>query len=213
MKKLSIIIVFIISLLSNPKTVGGELSDDLNELMDAHIEFMEVVAHRQEFEAKLDVWIEFMDAVAHRESSDRYYITKGQYWGRYQIGRLARKDLRLNTSKNKFLRSTELQDYAFIEYLKINKRYLGDYVYNYDGETINGVLVTLSGLLASSHLVGANSIKRMLRNPTFIPFDGNNTTALEYLYEFSNFELDLEIETETIIAYKNGLRASERNLE
>lgn len=158
----------------------------------------------------LQEWVDFMEAIGMRESSDRYHISRGQYWGRYQMGNLARIDLNMNVNRNYFLSNTKLQDEAFIRYLEINRRYLGSYL-DYVGETINGVEITESGLLAASHLVGAQGVKRMLRSRgTFIPRDGNNTSALEYLSEFGNYDIRFDININEIIEH-NGKRKTRRD--
>ena len=136
----------------------------------------------------------FMDALAYRESSNRHHITKGQYWGLYQIGRLARKDMGIQESfKYTFLNNENIQHYYFLKYLDINLNYLRSSTI-YIGQYRCGVNISKAGLLASAHLVGASKVRMMLHSDCmYIPSDGNGTTALEYLTVFSQYNINLDI--------------------
>ena len=46
--------------------------------------------------------------------------------------------------------------------LLYNKKHLQKYINRFDGQVINGILVTESGLLAAAHLGGAGSVKNGL---------------------------------------------------
>lgn len=74
-----------------------------------------------------------------------------------------------------------------IEFLGLDK---------YEGQILNGNLITFSGMLAASHLIGAGSTSSetsglkgyLLSGAVFSPADGNGTTANEYMTLFSGFQ-------------------------
>ncbi|MCB1986033.1 MAG: hypothetical protein H6936_01505 [Burkholderiales bacterium] len=66
----------------------------------------------------------------------------------------------------------------------------------YDGQTLNGQLITISGMLAAAHLIGAGSSTSetaglkgyLLSGAVFSPEDGNGTTANDYMSVFTDFQ-------------------------
>lgn len=60
----------------------------------------------------------------------------------------------------------------------------------YVGQTVGGVLITESGLIAGSHLVGAGNMAKFLRSGgSIIPRDGNNTPITEYVAKFGGYQV------------------------
>lgn len=58
------------------------------------------------------------------------------------------------------------------------------------GRTINGILITESGLLAGAHLVGIGGLQRFINsNGSIVPKDGNNTPITTYVRNFGGFAL------------------------
>ncbi len=58
----------------------------------------------------------------------------------------------------------------------------------YVGQTIDGVYITLDGLIAGASLVGAVGVGEFLvTNGAYVPTDGNTTPITEYLSDFSNY--------------------------
>lgn len=142
----------------------------------------------------------FLKAMADKEStSNPKSINSRGYIGKYQFGSMALKDLGIYDEINhlKFKRNPDIfpeeeQDKAMINLLKINKRYLGNYLTKYIGKTIGGVKLTKSGLLAGSHLVGARDVKRFLdSNGKYIPKDGNHVPVTEYIKKFGGYNITL----------------------
>ena len=139
----------------------------------------------------------FLNAIASKESSmNPNSINRLGYIGKYQFGKQALEDLGLNKiTPHKFKKNPKIfpehaQDKAMINLLKLNKKYLGDYINNYVGKIISGVKITKSGLLAGSHLVGASAVKQFLdSNGQIIPKDGNNIPVTEYIEKFGGFDL------------------------
>lgn len=136
--------------------------------------------------------IEYMNAVGFRESSNNYGIVNEYgYQGRYQIGKMAMKDLGIKGGKS-FLNDHKLQDDAFKALLSINKYRLRNYITKYENTYINGIKITESGLLGAAHLVGARSVKKYLRSGgKKVRKDGNGTSLEEYLELFGGYELGI----------------------
>jgi hypothetical protein len=144
--------------------------------------------------------IKFLKKMAERESTnDPASINNLGYVGKYQFGGMALKDVDREIDVKKFRNNPDLrlklypekeQDKDMIKLLKKNKSYLGNYIKNYNNKVIGGVRITLSGLLAASHLVGADSVKKYLdSNGAIIPKDGNGTPVTEYIKKFGGYNI------------------------
>lgn len=60
----------------------------------------------------------------------------------------------------------------------------------YLGQTVGGVEMTRSGMIAAAHLVGTGNLGTFLRsNGTIVPRDGNRTPITEYASRFGGYEL------------------------
>jgi hypothetical protein len=141
----------------------------------------------------------FLDSLGQRESgNDPGKINKFGYIGKYQFGKSALKEVGLDKKidKHKFKKNPKMwseksQDIAMVNLLKKNVHYLGDYIDNYDGNIINGIKVTKSGMLAASHLLGASNVKKYLDSKgQKDPKDGFGTHLSSYLKRFSGYNLD-----------------------
>jgi poly-D-alanine transfer protein DltD len=142
---------------------------------------------------KLRNFNEFANAIGFRESSNNYLsINQYGYLGKYQFGKAALKDVKINNRKE-FLNNPNIQDKAFLSLCKINKYRLRKHIVKYVGTTINGIKITESGIIASAHLVGAGSVKKYLRsNGKKIKKDTNNTSLEEYLELFKHYDLNIK---------------------
>ena len=59
----------------------------------------------------------------------------------------------------------------------------------YEGKTVNGVVITRSGLLAACHLLGCGTVRDYLKSPGGgTPADAYGTTIEEYLSLFANYQ-------------------------
>ena len=133
----------------------------------------------------------FLDAIGHQESGNRYHIVNRYgYMGRYQFGNETLKTLRIKVSREAFLNSPDLQEFAMVELLKYNKKKLQKYIDKYDGKIVHGVLVTESGLLAAAHLGGAGSVRKWFRTGK-IRKDGNGTKITSYMVRFGGYTLNI----------------------
>ena len=134
---------------------------------------------------------EFLFAIGHQESGNRYFIVNRYgYMGKYQFGKSTLKTLKIKVTKKAFLSSPDLQEYAMQQNLLYNKRKLQKYIDRFDGQTINGILVTESGLLAAAHLGGAGSVRKWFRNGK-VKKDGNGVKITSYMQRFSGYKLYL----------------------
>jgi hypothetical protein len=73
----------------------------------------------------------------------------------------------------------------------VNLSYLTDYEH-FIGDTIRGVVISKSGMIAASHLGGAGSLKKFLKtNGRINKKDIFGTSISDYLKRFGNYELEL----------------------
>jgi len=134
---------------------------------------------------------EFLFAMGHQESGNRYFVVNRYgYMGKYQFGKSTLKTLKIKVTKEAFLNSPDLQEYAMQKLLLYNKKKLQTYIDRFDGKKINGILVTESGLLAAAHLGGAGSVRKWFRNGK-IRKDGNGVKITTYMQRFSGYTLYL----------------------
>ena len=134
---------------------------------------------------------EFLFAIGHQESGNRYFIVNRYgYMGKYQFGKSTLRTLKIKVSREAFLNSPDLQEYAMKQNLLYNKKRLQKYIDKFEGQKINGILITESGILAAAHLGGAGSVKRWFRKGK-IKVDGNGVPITNYMQMFSGYELNL----------------------
>lgn len=84
----------------------------------------------------------------------------------------------------------------------------------YEGQVLNGQPITLSGMLATAHLIGAGSRSSdtaglkgyLLSGATFSPGDGNGTSANDYMALFEGFQTPFSVDhsIDEIIAGGSG---------
>jgi hypothetical protein len=139
-----------------------------------------------------------MTTISQLESRHRFDISNGQYWGAFQLGEAARKEVGLSSlDKETFLHDSIIQIWAMNEYMKKNFEYISKTIIQYKiprrgGIIIGNHLVTQSGFLGASHLVGAfAAIDFIKSNGATVPVDGNGVALTKYL-ELNNIELELE---------------------
>lgn len=134
-------------------------------------------------------FVGFKEALAFKESRGNYFVvnTLG-YLGKYQFGRGTLKLIGINNPAL-FLKTPELQEKAFIANTQRNKWILRRDIKNYVGKTINGILVTESGILAAAHLAGPGSVKTYLRSYGIDSFEDGFGTSIEYyMKRFSGYD-------------------------
>lgn len=135
-------------------------------------------------------FLAFKEQVGFKESGGRYHVvnTLG-YMGKYQFNASTLKLLGIKDTAL-FLRTPVLQEIAFEKNLSRNKWILRKEIKKYSGKTINGVLITESGILAAAHLAGPGSVKKYLRSNGQAQFsDAFGTSLTYYLKKFSSFDV------------------------
>lgn len=133
----------------------------------------------------------FLDAIGFRESSNDYTVTnKWGYMGKYQFGRSTLKGLGFKVTKKEFLSNPQLQEEAMMALLLHNKEKLQKYIDVFDGQTVNGMYISESGILAAAHLGGQGSVKRYFKNGKVFK-DGNGTKITSYMEKFSGYDINL----------------------
>ena len=133
----------------------------------------------------------FLDAIGHRESTNRYdVVNPWGYMGKYQFGKRTLKGLGFEVTRKEFLSNPQLQEEAMMALLLHNKEKLQLYIDTFDGKTINGMLITESGILAAAHLGGQGSVKRYFKNGKVFR-DGNGTKITSYMDKFSGYDIAL----------------------
>tara|TARA_Y100000592_G_scaffold97345_1_gene167895 strand:+ start:412 stop:939 length:528 start_codon:yes stop_codon:yes gene_type:complete len=133
----------------------------------------------------------FLHDLGHRESGNRYnVVNEFGYMGKYQFGKSTLRTLKIKVTKEAFLNSPDLQEYAMQQNLLYNKKRLQKYIDKFEGQTINGILITESGILAAAHLGGAGSVKKYFRTGK-VKKDGNGVKITSYMERFSGYELYL----------------------
>lgn len=180
------------------KGISGENSEKSDELNKGNVD-------------------DFLNAIAKRESSnDPGVVNRLGYIGLYQFGKGALTDLKIYKDTEKktildsraFLKNPELfpvekQNIAMLKYLRINRGYLKKEIEKFVGKEIGGILITESGLLAGSHLLGHGGIKQFLNsNGKNIPEDGNGTPITEYIKKFGGYDLT-DLEEKTLSSVEN----------
>ena len=84
----------------------------------------------------------------------------------------------------------EMQRKALESLIKVNLSLLRDYEH-FVGDTINGAIITKSGMIAASHLGGARGLKLFLgSNGRIDRKDVLGTSMSDYLDRFSNYDLE-----------------------
>lgn len=157
---------------------------------------------------------DLLSALSQRESSGNASAvnTQTHYIGLFQMGEKALQDVGVYagdrtqpndwtggwsgrygvTSQAAFLADPNAQIQAETAYLNLVwSRYLVPQgAASYLGQTINGIAITQSGLMAASHLVGFGNVLTWLRsNGATAPADGNGTRMTEYLQRFAGYSI------------------------
>lgn len=144
-----------------------------------------------EIEIPANRHVDFLQAIGHKESGNNYSIVNTfGYMGKYQFGASTLKGLGFKVTKEEFLNNPALQEEAMQALLEHNRKKLKRQIEKYCGETIHGVYITESGILAAAHLAGQGNVKRFFRKGYEFK-DGYGTTMTSYMEKFSGYQLDL----------------------
>ena len=134
----------------------------------------------------------FLDEIGFRESSNNYKaVNQFGYLGKYQFGRKTLNAIGFDSISNyEFLSNPSIQEEAMLVLLQKNKHTLRREIKNYVGQTINGIYITESGILAAAHLGGAGNVRKFFRKGYEFK-DGNGTKMTSYMVRFAGYDLNL----------------------
>lgn len=148
----------------------------------------------------------FLNNIGHVESRNNpTIVNSGGYIGKYQFGSgalitvgICKNYIEADSFRNNFIAlpdsirleywSEAEQDVAMLRLLKYNQKILKNYIEQYTGDTINGVYITESGILAAAHLAGCGGVKSYFDN-NYISSDDYGTKITKYLIKFSGYDL------------------------
>ena len=173
-----------------PRQDSKSLVERLEEekLRELELQRLEEERIKQYHEDELN---RFLNDIGFRESGNRYDITnKWGYMGKYQFGKTTLKGLGFKVTKQEFLNNPQLQEEAMMALLLHNKEKLQKYIDVFDGQTINGMYISESGILAAAHLGGQGSVKRYFKNGKVFK-DGFGTKITSYMDKFSGYDIKL----------------------
>jgi len=137
----------------------------------------------------------FNSHLSRKESPDWKKINQIGCMGSYQFTHGTLKMLGYGyITPDKFKRDPEifppeLQDRVLMTLIKSNSAILKNYKC-YVGTTINGTVITWSGLIAAAHLGGAGSVIKYLNtNGNYDASDMNGTSISDYIREFQGYNI------------------------
>jgi len=157
----------------------------------------------------------FFEALSQKESSNNYKAVQKKYGylGKYQMGEAAlidcgyyKRDGKISNSfrngfwtgkdnvksKDDFLNNPVAQEKAIRLYMEIQWGYiLSKNLDRFVGESRDGLVFTVSGILAGAHLGGHGHLEAYLKKGVLIP-DGNKVFVTEYIKNFAGYETPFE---------------------
>ena len=153
-------------------------------------EDLEMKSHESEFSR-------FINDLGHRESGNNWLcVNRIGCFGEWQFAEPTLRHLGYRKITLRKFKSDpdifprEMQIEALNTLIKVNLVYLTDYEH-FIGDTIKGVVITKSGMIAASHLGGAGSLKRYLNsNGRVNKKDIFGTSIRDYLRKFGNYDLE-----------------------
>jgi len=116
--------------------------------------------------------------------TDVGYISRetGQWTGKYNIH-----------SEQDFLSSVLVQNIVIREYHLLIWGYLQNY-HQYEGQTIQKIILSKVGMISASHLVGVRGLEKFINTEGAIDNkDGNGIPCSEYLRYFAGYTIDYSI--------------------
>lgn len=136
---------------------------------------------------------DFIEEIGLFESNGRYsVVNEWGMMGKYQFSPATVDWLGYDVTEEQFLSNPELQEEVMMAYLMANYKSLIPYIEKYNGEMVNGVFITESGLLAGAHFAGFAGLIRFLTNTNAGRRDSNGTSLEYYMNKFSDYELELD---------------------
>ena len=143
---------------------------------------------------------DFYDVLGMRESGGDYTQITGSHLGKYQMGKYTSlteigyyKDGAWTGkdgiwSQDDFFKNQAVQEKAIREYHDIVwKQIKAKNIEHYAGQTVDGHEITIAGMIAGAHLVGAGGLSQYLKSGgDTVPGDALGTKIVEYLELLKN---------------------------
>ncbi|WP_249730214.1 MULTISPECIES: hypothetical protein [unclassified Chelatococcus] len=159
---------------------------------------------------------EFIYDLGQYHSSNRYdVVNRTNHLGRFQMSEASLTDIGMvhndgkpfNNdfsggwtgkygvhSKEDFLASPDAQDRAIHDFLDKQVHFLRGFIH-YDGQTINGEAISISGLLAAAHLAGAGGVRRFLvSGGEYNPQDAHGASLRDSLSCFHGYDVPYKVD-------------------
>jgi hypothetical protein len=160
------------------------------------IKFREISAEVEKKYSEKE-FLRFINDLGYRESGNNWMCVNSiGCFGEWQFAESTLRYLGFSKitlrkfRKNPNIFPRELQVEALKALIKVNLIYLKKYEH-YVGDSIKGILVTKSGMIAASHLGGAGSLKKFINSGGRInKKDVFGTSVSEYLRKFSSYEIE-----------------------
>lgn len=134
----------------------------------------------------------FKQKMAQLESSDRLQAVNSLgYMGKYQFSRETLRGLNFDQKQiDLFLSSESIQEEAMNKLITHNTEILKNYdLIRFIGQEVDGVKITMEGMLAGAHLRGPYSVKKYLTSGGQIDdADAYGTTVSKYIKSFEYAE-------------------------
>jgi hypothetical protein len=132
--------------------------------------------------------------LAERETKTNYRAVNSLgYIGIYQFGQAALKATGYShITTEEFIANPDIwppqeQEKAMTKLIKLNSKALDTIIKNNVGDTILGIEITKSGLLAAAHIAGTRGVKKFIRtNGQYNPKDKYGTSLSTYLKDFAS---------------------------
>ena len=142
-------------------------------------------------------FLRFMDDLGYRESHNNWLsVNRIGCFGEWQFAESTLNYLGYRTITLKKFKANpnifprELQKEALEALIKVNLSYLAKYEH-FIGDSIRGIVITKSGMIAACHLGGAGSLKRFLKsNGKINKKDVLGTSIYGYLKKFCYYDLN-----------------------
>lgn len=141
---------------------------------------------------KVDTLDLFKNKMAFLESSNRpQAVNSFGYLGKYQFSKKTLRGLNFKPNEiDSFLIDENLQERAMDKLVIHNTRILKNYgLDKFIGKEVNGITITMRGMLAGSHLTGPYSVKEyVMSNGEIDRTDGYGTPVSKYIKSFEEEE-------------------------
>lgn len=150
--------------------------------------------NKKHYESELS---RFISDLGYRESGNNWLsVNQIGCFGEWQFEESTLKYLGYRTITLKKFKTDpeifprELQLKVLRTLIKVNRIHLQNYEH-FIGNSISGVVITKSGMIAASHLGGAGSLQKFLKsNGSINRKDVLGTSILDYLMKFRYYDLD-----------------------